>query len=854
MDLQKIALEDEAARLKVGAPTRFAIGHDVDLVPGKQGGWIEHKDGRSTWRVRVSTPDAAHLNFGFSRFYLPSSASLVIESNDKIKRLGPFGEKDNQPTGQLWTQILPGTGALIELNVDTAQRSLVDVQLTRIAQGYRGFGAGNKFCKSGNCNMDVACLASDDPWNEPRRAVAAITKGGTDTCTGSLMNNTSGDRRLLFATASHCTITSANVATVLAYFNYESPTCRLPTSSGSSPVLPKPASTLAGLAFVAATQSPFPGGTGTGDTRSDWTLIELQSSPNQASYNLFWAGWDRSPPPSACAAPGSPSSTSGLCASIHHPGVDEKRITFVQVPMTRDSISSGVDTHWRASWDPTPPIVANIPAPQPASLPPGVTEQGSSGSPLYNANRRMVGVLSGGPSACGATGASLLDQYGGLFHSWEGTGTPTTRMKDALDPGGGNPMFIDGVGQCTRPSTPINISANPGAANTINVSWDAVAGVESYDVLRADGSCPGGTYTLVANDVTVTAFADTQVSGGSTYSYKIVAYDQQENCESVQSVCDDATATGICTLAPTFAGIGTASSANQAACSINLGWTASVPRCAGPATYNVYRSTTPAFVASVANRIATGLSATSLSDTDVNYNVPYFYQTHAVDSSNGVEEGNSVERSAIARGLVVPGNLTESFELAGGFDNPGWTHRAISGANVWAWSTAQAQSPTHSWFSSSQTSTSDRELVSPEFGALSNTTLSFFHTFAFEGTIAQCYDAGSLEITTNGGTSWTVIPDAAFSAGLFNGTVVSTSNPLTGKRAWCSGALGAMTEVSVNLGAFAGQNVRVRWHAGDDVSISLTGWFVDSVTVSNAGTAGICTASGAESIFANGFE
>ena len=430
----------------------------------------------------------------------------------------------------------------------------------------------------------------------------------------------------------------------------------------------------------------------------------------------------------------------------------------------------------------------------------------------------------------------------------------TTRMRDALDPIGGNPTFIDGVGQCTRPSAPINITATATAPNQITVGWEAVAGVESYDVLRADGACPGGNYLLVGNDVVGTSFVDTQVSGTSTYSYKVVSYDMQENCQSVQSTCSSATATGVCTLSPTFAGLTTAASANLTACSINLGWNAASPRCAGPATYNVYRSATAGFTPNLANRIATGISANSFNDAAVDYNVPYFYRTRAVDTSNGLEGSNSVERTATARGLVIPGNLTETFELASGFDNPGWSQRALSGANVWTWSTAQSQTPTHSWFPPSQTSTADRELVSPEFGGLAETTLSFFHTFAFEGSTTSCYDAGTLEISNNGGSSWTVIPDAAFTAGLFNGSVVSTSNPLRGKRAWCSGTLGAMTQVSVNLGAFAGQNVRVRWHAGEDGSLAVSGWFVDSVTVTNAGTAGVCTSGSGDLMFSDGFE
>ena len=81
----------------------------------------------------------------------------------------------------------------------------------------------------------------------------------------------------------------------------------------------------------------------------------------------------------------------------------------------------------------------------PGVIPPSVTEPGSSGSAVYSAERRLIGVLSGGPSACGSTGASLRDFYGALYHAWEGIGTPATRMKDHLDPVGTNPEFIDGL-------------------------------------------------------------------------------------------------------------------------------------------------------------------------------------------------------------------------------------------------------------------------------------------------------------------------------------------------------------------------------------------------------------------------
>jgi CheY-like chemotaxis protein len=88
------------------------------------------------------------------------------------------------------------------------------------------------------------------------------------------------------------------------------------------------------------------------------------------------------------------------------------------------------------------------------------------------------------------------------------------------------------------------------------------------------------------------------------------------------------------------------------------------------------------------------------------------------------------------------------------------------------------------------------------------------------------------------GFYWLVVnqapPDAAFQEGGFNGTIISGfSNPLAGKRGWCSGTIGQMTRVTVNLGALGTAPLQLRWHEGDDESGAATGWYVDSVTVAN---------------------
>jgi hypothetical protein len=82
----------------------------------------------------------------------------------------------------------------------------------------------------------------------------------------------------------------------------------------------------------------------------------------------------------------------------------------------------------------------------------------------------------------------------------------------------------------------------------------------------------------------------------------------------------------------------TATSSSQ----INLSWTASTSSC--PVTYNVFRSTTSGFTPSSANRIASGVNATSFSDTGLAASTTYFYLVQATNS--GGTSGSSNQATA----------------------------------------------------------------------------------------------------------------------------------------------------------------------------------------------------------------
>jgi hypothetical protein len=339
------------------------------------------------------------------------------------------------------------------------------------------------------------------------RAVGVISTGGSTFCTGSLINDTANDRKMYFMTANHCSITSGNAASLVVYWNYQNSFCRTPGSAQSGQTGDGQLTQFHTGSFFRAASAP-----------SDFTLVELDDPPVTA-YNHHWAGWDRSTGNFTCTA-------AAPCASIHHPATDEKRITYVTTNTATTSYSGttspGDGTHVWAHWATDPPGPFTTP---------GVTEPGSSGSPLYNASGRFIGQLHGGPSSCGATGDNLSDYYGRFSVSWTGGGTSSTRLSNWLDAGNTGATTIPGIDMvaCTPPAAPAGLTATAAGANQINLSWSAVSGATQYNVYRSTTS--GGPYTQVGTSAT-TSFSDTGLTCNTTYYYVVRAV---VGCESANS-------------------------------------------------------------------------------------------------------------------------------------------------------------------------------------------------------------------------------------------------------------------------------------------------------------------------------
>ena len=147
-----------------------------------------------------------------------------------------------------------------------------------------------------------------------------------------------------------------------------------------------------------------------------------------------------------------------------------------------------------------------------------------------------------------------------------------------------------------------------------------------------------------------------------------------------------------------------------------------------------------------------------------------------------------------------------------------------------------AKSGLYSFTTNDPNWTKDDRLVAPPVDVTSVGIVSFWHRYGTE----DGFDGGVLEVSRDGGTTWTdvVAAGGVFLKGGYNGSISSTDgSAIAGRKAWTGGnATGAMTEVVVDVGALAGQGVQFRWRFASDGLVPGVGWWIDDVALTGLAT------------------
>ena len=176
----------------------------------------------------------------------------------------------------------------------------------------------------------------------------------------------------------------------------------------------------------------------------------------------------------------------------------------------------------------------------------------------------------------------------------------------------------------------------------------------------------------------------------------------------------------------------------------------------------------------------------------------------------------------------MPTEFSDDMESGDG----NWTKHP-QGSTPWAIvSTNYAHSGSHALFSADEGSVKDDTIDTYEIDLrnASTATLSFYHTYELENT----YDGAVIEISTDGGSTFTDL-GSHITQGGYNGTIsTSYQSPIAGRNAWTGGSLGTMSQVVVDLSSYVGHTVIIRFRMACDSSVNKTGWYVDDVVVSTS--------------------
>ena len=441
-DMVAVASEDDLNTDKNDL-YRVGINIPVNLNPSNSGQWITTPNGDRIWRLAVVAEDALALAFYYSSFEIPEGGEVFIYNKNENQVIGSFTH-DNAEKSIGATQMIQGEEVIIEYHANKTVNVLPQIEIYEVAYFYKGvddfitpFDKNPGLTeKADNCEVDVACVPESVGHTDQINSVIHYTfsqSGGTYVCSAAMVNNTAQDFTPYVLTAWHCGEPTAGTSLSgwTWYFKYQKTTCSTGSANSSDPG--KGNKSLSGGTVRASS------GSGTLNNPpgvnqlagSDFYLVELQTQPPN-SYAAYYAGWDR-------LNSGSPSGV-----GIHHPAGSAKKISTYTTTLNSSSYNGGASgAHWSVKWSAT-------------TNGHGVTEGGSSGSPIFDDNGRIVGQLSGGSSFCTNTNGS--DSYGKFYTNWDLCGTSSgAQLKPWLDPSSTGATSVDGA---YKPGTPASLTKN----------------------------------------------------------------------------------------------------------------------------------------------------------------------------------------------------------------------------------------------------------------------------------------------------------------------------------------------------------------------------------------------------------
>jgi hypothetical protein len=223
------------------------------------------------------------------------------------------------------------------------------------------------------------------------------------------------------------------------------------------------------------------------------------------------------------------------------------------------------------------------------------------------------------------------------------------------------------------PAAPSGLTATVVSVSQVNLSWTSNSTNQTGFKVERDTNSGFPNPTLLAiTAANVTSYADTSVSVGVTYYYRVRATNAYG--DSANSNTASATVTGV-PAAPS--GLTAAVAGSQ----VNLSWTSNSTNQTG---FKVERATNNTFTQNLTLLATTAANVTSYTDASASPGVTYYYRVRATNAYGDSPNSNTASATVVlppgwsAADVGGPGQAGSA-----SFDGTTWTVRG-SGSDIWS--------------------------------------------------------------------------------------------------------------------------------------------------------------------------